>query len=247
MRNLLAGLTAALRLLTRVPVPGPETRPEHLPRAVAWFPLVGALVGLATAGILVLALRWWPAPVAAALAVGAGLLLTGGFHEDGAADAADGLGGGWTRERTVEIMRDSRIGSYGAMALWLLLTFRWAVLQALGRSALVALPLAMVWGRWSMVALMTLLPSASPGLSSRVARDLGWKPLAGATLLLALANLAGWALGVAGLWKPAAAALAVLACWACYLRRRLGGQTGDLLGAGNQLVEAAVLLLLLVR
>ncbi|HEX7547823.1 MAG TPA: adenosylcobinamide-GDP ribazoletransferase, partial [Candidatus Methylomirabilis sp.] len=99
-------LVAAIRFLTRVPLPGPETRVEDLSPAVGWFPLVGALVGFATAGVFVLATQVWNAPVAAVLAVSFGLLLTGGFHEDGFTDATDGLGGGQTKERVLEIMKD---------------------------------------------------------------------------------------------------------------------------------------------
>jgi len=244
---MLSSLVAAFRFLTRIPVPGPETRPGDLGRAVAWFPLVGAVVGLATAGVQVLALRSWPAPVAAVLAVAFGLLLTGGFHEDGATDAADGLGGGWTRERVVEIMRDSRIGAYGAMALWALLSFRWAALVALDRRALIALPLAMAWGRWSIAVMLTALPPVSQGLASRVGDGLGKRPLVLATVLTLLLTVAAHALGWQRLWQPAAAAGIAALAWILYLKQRMGGQTGDLLGAGNQVVEAAVLLALLAR
>ena len=240
-------LIAALRFLTRIPVPGPETRPADIGRAVAWFPLVGALVGLATAGTFRLALAWWPAPVAAVLAVAFGLMLTGGFHEDGASDAADGLGGAWVPDRVVEIMRDSRIGAYGAMALWALLTFRWAALVALDRGALVVLPLAMAWGRWSIAVMLTALPPASPGMASAVHKGLGRMPLVLATGVVGLITWAAWALGFRQVWQPAAAAGIDVLAWTLYLRNRLGGQTGDLLGAGNQVVEAAVLLVLLVR
>jgi adenosylcobinamide-GDP ribazoletransferase len=226
-------------------VPGPETRAEDLGRAVAWFPLVGALVGAATAGVYLLALRLWPTTVAAVLAVAFGLLLTGGFHEDGATDAADGLGGGWTTARVVEIMHDSRIGAYGAMTLWALLTFRWAALVALDRRALIALPLAMAWGRWAVVVILTALPPVATGLGSRVRTDLGRLPLLLATLLAALITAAAWALGLRLLWQPAAAAGLSALVWIAYLKHRLGGQSGDLLGAGNQLAEAAVLLVLL--
>jgi adenosylcobinamide-GDP ribazoletransferase len=244
---MLASLVGAFRFLTRIPIPGPETRPADLSRAVAWFPLVGAVVGLATAAVQALALAWWPAPVAAVLAVAFGLLLTGGFHEDGATDAADGLGGGATRERVVEIMRDSRIGAYGAMALWALLSFRWAALVALDRRALFALPLAMAWGRWSIAAILTALPPVSKGLASQVHQGMGRLPLVWATVLVGLLTLAAYALGWHRLWQPAAAAGIAAAAWILYLKQRMGGQTGDLLGAGNQVVEAAVLLAMIAR
>jgi adenosylcobinamide-GDP ribazoletransferase len=244
---MVSSLVAALRFLTRIPIPGPDTRPGDLSRAVAWFPLVGALVGLATAAVQALALGLWPAPVAAVLAVAFGLLLTGGFHEDGASDAADGLGGGQTRDRVVEIMRDSRIGAYGAMALWAVLSFRWAALVALDRRALIALPLAMAWGRWSIAVTLTVLPPASKGLASQVHQGMGKLPLVCATVLVGLLTLAARALGWHQLWQPAAAAGIAGLAWILYLRQRMGGQTGDLLGAGNQVVETAVLLVLMAR
>lgn len=242
---MVASLVAALRFLTRIPVPGRESRVEDIARGVAWFPLVGALVGLLTALAFRGALRLWPPPLAAALAVALGLLLTGGFHEDGATDAADGLGGGWTRERVIEIMKDSRIGAYGAMALWAVLTVRWAGMAALGQAALWALPLAMAWGRWSISAFMALLPPLAPGLSKEVGAGRGWRACLGATLALALVHAA--LRHEPGLLRAALAALAAAGLWTLYLRRRLGGQSGDLLGAGNQLVEAAVLLALAAR
>ena len=240
-------LVAAFRFLTRVPVPGPETRAEDLAGAVGWFPVVGACVGLATAGAFVLGLRLWAAPVAAALAVAFGLLLTGGFHEDGFTDAADGLGGGWTRERVLEIMKDSRIGAYGAMALWCTLTLRWTALWSLERKALWALPLAMVWGRWSIAVMLRLLPSISQGLAKEVHRGLGWGSFVLSSLLLAAANLAAWRWSGLPLLRPALAAGITILAWSLYLRHRLGGHSGDLLGAGNQLAEAAALLALLAR
>lgn len=240
-------LIAAFRFLTRVPVPGPETRRSDLSGAVGWFPAVGAFVGLATAGVFALALRLWAAPVAAALAVAFGLMLTGGFHEDGFTDAADGLGGGWTKERVIEIMKDSRIGAYGAMALWCILTLRWAALWSLELKALWALPLAMVWGRWSISVVLRLLPSISQGLAKEVHKGLGWGSFVLSTLLLVLANLLAWRWGTVNLVRPAIASIVAVLAWSLYLRHRLGGHSGDLLGAGNQLVEAAALLALLVK
>jgi adenosylcobinamide-GDP ribazoletransferase len=244
---MLSSLVAALRFLTRIPVPGRETRVEDLGRAVAWFPLVGALVGAATAGAYLLALRLWPPAVAAVLAVAFGLLLTGGFHEDGATDAADGLGGGWTTARVVEIMHDSRIGAYGAMTLWALLTFRWAALVALDRRALIALPLAMAWGRWSISIMLMALPPVAQGLAKEVHHGMTRLPLALASVMVGLLTLAAHALGCRHLWQPAAAAGVAVLAWIGYLRQRLGGHSGDLLGAGTQVVEAAVLLVLLAR
>lgn len=240
-------LVAAFRFLTRIPLPGPATEARDLAAAVGWFPLVGACVGLATAGVFVAAERLWPAPMAAALAVAGGLLITGGFHEDGFTDAVDGLGGGWTRARVLEIMKDSRIGAYGAMALWAALTLRWASLVALDRRALIALPMAMVWGRWSIALMLRLLPPIAEGLAKEVHRRGGWGPLLGATALLAAANLAAWRLHLPRLAAAGGAALGVTLLFALYLRRRLGGQSGDLLGATAMLAEATALLAWVAR
>lgn len=240
-------LVASFRFLTRIPMPGPETRSEDLAWAVGWFPLVGAAVGLATSAVFYFALRLWAAPVAAVLAIAFGLLLTGGFHEDGLTDATDGLGGGWTRERVLEIMKDSRIGAYGAMALWATLTLRWACLVSLDRKALWVLPLAMVWGRWSVCLILRMLPTISHGLAKEVHKDQKWGAFALATLLLVLANALAWNHGLRGIGRAGIAAIITTLLWSAYLRQRLGGHSGDTLGAGNQLAEAAALLAMVVK
>lgn len=237
-------LIAAIRFLTRIPVPGPDTRVEDLPPAVGWYPLVGAGVGAAIGGAFIGLAHGFPVWVAAVLAVAFGLLLTGGFHEDGATDATDGLGGGWTRERVLEIMKDSRIGAYGAMALWVVLTLRVACLVALGMAAVPAMLLAMAWGRWS-AALLTRLPAIGVGLAKEITASIpGWVPWLSSILVLGASVLAWW-LGVDRAPWAGCAALAATLLWGCYLMRRMGGQSGDLLGAGNQIAEAAVLLVLL--
>ncbi len=244
---MLRSLVAAFRFLTRLPVPGPETRMEDLAPAVGWFPLVGATVGFLTAGAYWAGRHLWTAPVAAVVAIAIGLLLTGGFHEDGLTDATDGLGGGWTKERVLEIMKDSRIGAYGAMALWCLLALRWVALAELDDRALVVLPLVMVWGRWSVSVILQVLPPIGQGLAKEVHGPGAWRALLHASVLLALAHAAAWKLGVPGLGRMAGAAAGALAFWIVYLRHRLGGHSGDLLGAGTQIVESAILLAFLAR
>jgi adenosylcobinamide-GDP ribazoletransferase len=236
-RVMLAPLLAAFTFLTRLPLPGADhVDGETLARSSLWFPVVGAVVGGVGGGVLVAAARVWPPLVAAVLALLATVLLTGAFHEDALADAADGLGGGVTRERALAIMKDSRIGSYGAVALVLVLSGRIACLAAMepmeGARALIG---AHVLGRWSSLPLMRLLPYARIDGSARpfVGAVTGLR-LVGGTLLAA--GLAGPALGARTL--PAGlAAVAVTALAARYFRARLGGITGDCLGATNQIVE----------
>ncbi|WP_292057113.1 adenosylcobinamide-GDP ribazoletransferase, partial [Brevundimonas sp. UBA5936] len=122
----------ALQFLTRLPTPPlRDFQPEWIQQSARWFPLVGQVVGLIAAAILYGAAQVWSPWIAALLAVAAGVALTGGFHEDGLADTADGLGGGQTRARRLEIMKDSRLGSYGALTLGLTLALRVAALAML--------------------------------------------------------------------------------------------------------------------
>lgn len=236
-------LIAAFRFLTRIPLPGPETRLEDLAPAVGWFPLVGAFVGLVTAGAYELCRHHWPPMVAAVLAVAFGLLVTGGFHEDGLTDAIDGLGGGGRdKERVLTIMKDSRIGAYGAMGLWCALSLRAALLVTLGRASLWVLPLAMAWGRWSVTVILRLLPPLGTGLAKEVHRGQDSVPFLRATGLMVLGTVIALAFRLTRALWLAPVALLASCLWAWRLKHRLGGQSGDLLGASTMLVEAACLL-----
>jgi adenosylcobinamide-GDP ribazoletransferase len=233
----LAPLLAAFTFLTRLPLPGADqVDGETLARSSLWFPVVGAVVGSVGGAVLVASARVWPPLVAAVLALLATVLLTGAFHEDALADAADGLGGGVTRERALAIMKDSRIGSYGAVALVLVLSGRIACLAAMepmeGARALIG---AHVLGRWSSLPLIRMLPYARTDGSARpfVGAVTGLR-LVGGTLLAA--GLAGPALGARAV-AAGLAAVAVTALATRYFRARLGGITGDCLGATNQIVE----------
>ena len=236
------GLLAAARFLTRIPLPGRPTEAHELQGAVPWFPLVGAVVGLFTAGAFLLASRLWPAPVAAALAVAAGLMLTGGFHEDGLSDAVDGLGGGFSPEKVLAIMKDSRIGAYGSMALICALLLRWSLLVALGARALLAFPMAMALGRWAIVHVLALLPSISEGLAKEVHRRGSLRLWLGSTAMALLLGAAAWRLGLPRVPPAFLAAAAAALLWAWRLKVRLGGHSGDGLGATAMLAEAAALL-----
>ncbi len=247
-------LLTALQFLTRLPVPAwTGFTPQRLNRCVRHFPLVGALVGAAGAAVLLAAAAWWPPLVAAVLGVMATAWLTGAFHEDGLADTFDALGGSAGRERALAIMKDSRIGSYGALALALVLGLRVALLAALvphgAAAAAAGVVLAHALGRGGAVALMGLLPYAGDAEHAKA------RPLATAVrrvdVAIALGSSLALAAGAAALGVPpsrtlaavaaAALAVAVLRAW---LARRLGGYTGDTLGATEQLVECAVLLAL---
>ncbi len=239
------GLRAALRFLTRMPVPGPPTAVADLPSALLWFPLVGAGVGLLIGAGHVQLTNLWPAPVAAVLAIAFGLLLTGAMHEDAVADAADGLGGGFDREQVLRILGDSRVGAYGVLAVWVLLSLRLVALVALGPLAPPALALAMAWGRWTALPLLRWLPALHPGLGRDLSGAASWVRLLGGSFAALLVTVAVWPWLAERALVAVPVVLVVTTLWGGYLQRRLGGQSGDLLGAGNQLVEAAVLLVCL--
>ncbi len=244
----LAEVQLALMLLTRLPagvLPGP---PPGIGQAAWAFPLAGLAVGGVGAAVLGLAL--WPGlppVVAAGLALAAMVLATGGLHEDGLADCADGFGGGRDLAARLEIMRDSRIGSYGALALILVTGLRWqalAALAALGawQAALALLALAAL-SRAVMPVLMAFLPPARPeGLGGHAARARSSDAVAALALGLALALV--FIGPAAAFWAASAMALAsLLMAWAAH--RLIGGQTGDVLGATQQLAELAGLLAVL--
>ncbi|GJD97148.1 adenosylcobinamide-GDP ribazoletransferase [Methylobacterium iners] len=247
-------LAACLRFYSRLPVPRlpGEADPHRVPdfrRAPRMLPLAGLILALPAGLVLIGAWSLGLGPfLAATLAVAAGILATGALHEDGLADVADGFWGGATRERRLEIMRDSRIGSYGGVALVLILALRIGALATLldriGAGAALALVLAAILSRLAGLAPLVLLAPARPdGAAAAVgAPEPGTIAVAG-TVSLTLALLA-WAMGLPApgvvlmLVLAAVTALALTALG----RAKIGGHTGDLVGACQQCAEAAALL-----
>ena len=231
----------ALSTLSRLPTPHLEgVTPRELVNSARWYPLVGALLG---------ALIGLPAQLAAEAGAPAGLvavgaliasaLLTGGLHEDGLADSADGLGGGRDKAHALEIMRDSRIGSYGALALLLVVGLRIEALRAMDPSRLAAgVVVVFVLSRLAALGLMATLPPAradDPRLAAQLIRETGPRHLIGGMLLagLCLLPVADPALLVVlGLCLVGATLLRAT------FRHKLDGLTGDLIGAGTLLIEA---------
>ena len=240
----LRSLRAALSFLTVIPVAEQGGGPgDRLGRV--WFPAVGALLGLAAAGVFAGVSMVAPHPLAAAAAVATLAVLSGGLHLDGLADAADGLLGGATPERRLEIMRDPRVGSFGVVALVILLAAEIATLSGLSsRLALAALVTAGALSRWAMLGLVLLLPYARPsGLGTAATGGRRRLDLLLGTAMAALSLLWDWrrAALAAALVVVAAVAVAVLA------RRRIGGATGDVYGAGAEICQLAALVAFAVR
>ena len=232
---------AAVQFMTRIPVPAFRFEPEMVLGGAKFYPLVGALVALG-AILLDLVLRAHLAPtVTAAIVLAYLVVITGGFHEDGLADTADALGGGWNRERMLDIMHDSRIGSFGTLAICLSLLARWVLLSHLppSRFALYVLA-AQVLCRWSTLPLGAFFESArADGLGAKLAYKIPLTSVAVGTVLTFA--IAGWALRAEAL-LPVAVVTAISLLSGLYYRSQIGGITGDCFGATNQLSEIAVYL-----
>ncbi|MGH6943407.1 MAG: adenosylcobinamide-GDP ribazoletransferase [Geminicoccaceae bacterium] len=234
---------AALSLLTRLPgAAGPDRTGRALADSVVMFPAVGALVGalgaLVFGGAHGLGLPGWPAAV---LALGARIWLTGALHEDGLGDVADGFGGGTTRARKLEIMRDSRIGSFGAIAIGLAVLARVSAIAALATPGTVALVLiaAGAASRAALPPVMLLLPKArADGLAASAGRPHVARVVASAMLGVLLVALL-LPPGVAGAALLGASLAAVLL--GALAQRQIGGHTGDVLGAVQQVAEIGFL------
>jgi len=242
------GMRAALTLLTRVPGGGFPYTEHDLAWSSAHLPLVGAMIGVACSGVW-LATQRAGAVVAAVLVVAASAMLTGALHEDGLADTADALGGGTTREKTLAILKDSRIGSFGAVALIVSISLRIAVLAQLDKQAVPTLVLTEALSRAMPVCLMTTLPYVTAdGAKSGAVALAGPRQLAVAVLWVAVVGVglvqlrAMRALEVGG---ALGAALAVTVLCAGRFRARVGGITGDCLGLAQQLFELLTLWVLL--
>jgi adenosylcobinamide-GDP ribazoletransferase len=241
-------LLTAVAFLTRVPMPHPDgARPANFTRAHRAFPLVGAVlgaaIGLAYLGFTAIGL---PALAAAALALGLGAILTGALHEDGLADLADGFGGGRDRAAKLEIMLDSRLGTFGALILLVSFVAKVSALAALPKAAVVpSLVAAHALARGILPLMAISMPYArKEGLAATAGRpDAGTAAIAVAMALVIAFLALPWteALGAALLAAASAAAIAALA------QRQIGGQTGDVLGGAEQVAETAILLLLAAR
>ena len=231
----------AIRFFTRIPIPDAVPHsPEGLNHSARYFPAVGILVGLLSAVVFGLSNLLYPESVCIIIATAASVYLTGAFHEDGLSDMADGLGGGWDKMRILEIMKDSRVGSYGVIAIAMTLLAKFTLLSALNASWM---PLLLVAGhafsRYCAVLIMAGMNYVREDASSKakplatqlsrnaliVASVFGLLPL---LLLPISASLAGISLGLlATIWLGSK------------LQKWLGGYTGDCLGATQQLSELA--------
>ena len=232
----------ALAFFTRIPIPkSTPYSPERLNQANRYFGAVGIIIGLLTALIYWVFVQIFPIELAVAAAIICGLLLTGAFHEDGLADVFDGFGGGWSVEQKLNIMKDSRLGTYGASALVMMLGCRWAVLIALSKiDILLPVGLLIVMHTLSRICAASLIFSYP---YVRADQDSKVKPLANQQSQHDL-----WVLIATGLiillLLPLEMAISLtlvlfVVRWLCgkWFQQQLGGYTGDCLGATQQIAE----------
>lgn len=228
----------ALAFLTRLPGGAHPSGERDLGRSVPWFPLIGTMLGALVGGVYWALYSPLGSMLAAVAAVTVGVLLTGAFHEDGLADTADGLGGMGV-ERRLEIMKDSRVGTFGSLAITLSTLARVVAVAGLGPiDGLVALVAAHTIGRsMATVVMITTPPARAEGLGSSYTAHVPRVGVVVGAVLIALAAMAGGPTATVGLLAAAigAAGVAMLA------RRAFGGTTGDVLGAAEQVGELAVL------
>jgi adenosylcobinamide-GDP ribazoletransferase len=228
-------------LLTRLPLPV-ITHPQGADAAWAW-PLVGMVIGalqVVAAGLLL----WLHVPVGvtAAVILGVNAVVTGALHEDGLADTADGFFGGWTRERRLEIMKDSHIGSFGTLALIVTVLARWSALVVILTGPLWGLIAVAALSRAPMAAVMAGLPNArGQGLAQSVGRP--DRDVVAVAILLAFL-VAAVTVGLTTALLMGAVVAVVTSALALTAQARIGGQTGDVLGAAQQMAEVAALTVL---
>lgn len=242
MIGVMQDMALAVQFMTRLPIRSKGLDPARLSRAAAWFPAVGLLVGGIAAFAYMLLIPHLARILVALIAVLVMVMTTGGLHEDGLADCADAFGGGWTREDKLRILKDSRIGSFGAIVLILSLGVRIVLLATLpAGSVLDYLISAQVLARWTPLPLGAILqPARGPdGQGGRIAGKTSWVTVAFGSVL-ALASVC-FLLRLAA-WPPVLATLAVVVVSGLYYRRQIGGVTGDCMGATIQISEIAVYL-----
>ena len=239
---------ASFTFLTRIPVGGFPYPPKTWEWISIWFPLVGGLLGALYAAIW-MGLEGHSDPTRAIIVVIIGLLVTGGFHEDGLSDSVDALGGAYDRENVMRILKDSRVGAFGALALIVAVMLKVSLLVDLGVLAPVGLVLGQSLSRALPVMQLGLQPYArrdDPQSKSRdVARSGRVQALIAAGWTAAIAwGAFAWGVPMAGIVGSLAAMLAVGVVLGVYFQRRAGGLTGDFMGALQQVSELGILLAL---
>lgn len=242
MKSIFTDVLVAFQFLTRLPLPRVKYASDALSRSAPFFPVVGVVIGMAAWGVHSLLVSHLSAVVVAMAILLTTILITGAMHEDGLADAADGFGGGWNREQILSIFKDSRIGSYGALAVVFSVGSRLFLLSQIPDQKFAMIILcAHALCRWTALPLGCFLPPArnDEGQGVRLAGKLPVSKLFLGTVFVLALTIFYWHLRF---WIPISAAIIVTALTGIYYKHRLNGITGDCFGATNQLTEIAIYL-----
>ena len=231
------GFLISLQFLTQVPVPNEPINPNQLADSYYFYPLIGFLVGAAAVVLRRILMMIFPIPFSIVLVLAFLIWISGGLHEDGLADVADGMGGGWTQADRLRIMKDSRIGAFGASMLMLAILAKYSALTSMNPARLDAsLVIAQMLGRWAFLPMGNFNRYAHEGLGSEFMKGLTPRAVVVATVVtLAAVILVGRVHGLIAL----ASAVLIIMVASLYFRRRIGGVTGDCFGATFQFVEIA--------
>jgi len=231
------GFLIALQFLTQVPIRTETAGRRHIAESYYFYPVIGLFIGVAAVLLRRVLMLVFPLSFSVTLVLAFLVWISGGLHEDGLADVADGMGGGWTRDERLEIMKDSRIGAFGASMLILVLLAKYAALTSMNAARLdAAIVTAQILGRWSCLPMGYFNRYVREGLGSEFMKGLSAKAVLVATVVssgavIILCRLRG-SLALAG-------AIIIIIVTSMYFRRRIGGITGDCFGATLQLVEIA--------
>jgi len=248
MREQFGIFCTAVMFFTRLPVAGLfEYKPEYATQAARYFPLVGLLIGVLVSGVFSLLISFFPLTVALILTFAVSVLLTGGFHEDGFADMCDGFGGAWEKERVLSIMKDSRLGTYGALGLMLLMAAKFIALLEVGQELI---PLALITAH-----IVSRVVATSLIYSYDYVQDEDAKKINALSMHLSTQDL--WLVLVMGalslIWLPLKGVVLMIVAlfvlrylFGRFLYKKIGGYTGDCLGGMQQLSELCVYLTLLL-
>ncbi len=227
----------SLQFLTQLPIRTDRSEPQQIADSYYFYPIIGLLIGIGAVLLRRVFMFVFPLSFSITLVLAFLVWISGGLHEDGLADVADGLGGGWTRDERLKIMKDSRIGAFGASALILALLTKFAALTSMNPTRLdAAIVTAQILGRWAFLPMGYFNRSANEGLGSSFMKGLEVK-----------AVLVGTAISIVGVMLLSriqgmlafVTAIAIIVLASVYFRRRIGGITGDCFGATFQIVEIA--------
>jgi adenosylcobinamide-GDP ribazoletransferase len=231
------GFLIGLQFLTQLPIRTRSSTPNHIANSYYFYPVIGLLIGAGAVLVRRILMIVFPLSFSIAIVLAFLVWISGGLHEDGLADVADAMGGGWTRDDRLRIMKDSRIGAFGASILILALLAKYAALTSMNAAHLDAsIVTAQILGRWAFLPMGYFNRYAQEGLGSEFMKGLSAKAVAVATIL----STAGVIVlcRVQGILALAMAAV-IIALTSIYFRRRIGGVTGDCFGATFQFVEIA--------